>query len=62
MRSDIIKYFSFTGIFLLAILWSCTDDPDIPNFTGTDYSDGVFVINEGSFGSSSGTLTLSKRD
>ncbi|MBN3036150.1 MAG: hypothetical protein JW861_11235 [Bacteroidales bacterium] len=62
MRSDITDSIIVTGILLMVFLWSCTDEPDVPLPTGTDYSDGVFVTNEGNFGSGSGTLTFIKRD
>lgn len=62
MRSNINKFIVLAGVFVLAVLWSCTDEPDIPEPTGTDYSKGVFVVNEGNFGSGSGTLTFIKRD
>ncbi|MBN2173001.1 MAG: hypothetical protein JW731_02635 [Bacteroidales bacterium] len=62
MKSDINKFFIYSSIIITAVLLSCTDDPDIPEPTGTGYHDGVFVINEGNYGSGSGTLTFIKRD
>ena len=57
-----INNLTILAIALITGLMSCKDDPDIPEPTGTDYTDGVFVINEGSYGAGSGTLTFIKRD
>lgn len=62
MRSGTAKIVFYTGMLLMSIFWSCKDEHDTTGPTGTDYSDGIFVTNEGNFGSGNGTLTFIKRD
>jgi hypothetical protein len=68
LTNNTMKKFNhpFASVLFLAVAalisHSCKDDePVAPPVPGTDYSKGVFVINEGKFGDGTGSVTHFKR-
>lgn len=64
MRNFKLKKLSLLSIFAFLVLFisSCTkEEPDVTP-VAVNYNNGVFVINEGSFGNGTGTLSYIARD
>lgn len=55
-----MKYFFYTLIFCALFFSACTEAPPID--TKGIYSEGIFTVNEGIFGQTSGTITYYNRD
>lgn len=43
-------------------LFACTKDDENPPATNNDYSNGIFIVNEGPFGNGTGTISFMNRD
>ncbi|MFT5916703.1 MAG: YVTN family beta-propeller protein [Flammeovirgaceae bacterium] len=58
------KFLRFTVFAFLAVsLFSCDDDePGLPAFPEEGFTNGVFVINEGNFGTPNGSISFYERD
>ncbi|HRX96871.1 MAG TPA: hypothetical protein P5514_07990 [Bacteroidales bacterium] len=48
--------------FSMFLLYSCAKDEDTPPVSTTDFSEGIFIVNEGLFPSGSGSVTWFKMD
>lgn len=50
------------ALMIISVIVSCSKDTDDPPVSTTDYSKGVFIINEGPFMTGTGTITYMERN
>lgn len=60
MKKQRISLLGLLGLILF--VWACEKDTEDPPPAGINYSQGVFIVNEGPFQAGSGTITFMSRD